>query len=276
MTRSAVGSMICPDCRKLINADEKRCPYCNAWNPRRWTETGGKLFGDKLDMVTIIPAACIILYLFSLALDVRSALGSSSGAIGLLSPSQLALAIMGMTSGAQVANGNWWTVFTAIYLHGSILHILFNVLWLRQLGPQVEEAYGTARFFTIFTIAGVLGFVASNTVSGTPTIGASGGVFGLLAALIVHGRRVGGILGGMMSRQLWQWAIVLFVLGFIMQGVNNWAHAGGFAGGWVAASLFGSPRREPRSVVLFATVLLAATLFGFIVVAIRIGRAFLS
>jgi rhomboid protease GluP len=170
----------------------------------------------------------------------------------------------------------WWTVFTAIYLHGGLLHIFFNVLWIRQLGPQVEEAFGPARYFTIFSVAGALGFALSNATLGHATVGASGAVFGLLAAMIVYGRKIGGHLGSLMSRDLWQWAIVLFVLGFFGgTGVNNVAHLGGFAGGWLTASAMGHQRsrREHRSVVLVALAILAVTVYGFINVALDLARA---
>jgi rhomboid protease GluP len=160
--------------------------------------------------------------------------------------------------------GHWWTVLTAIYLHGGLLHIFFNILWIRQLGPQVAEAYGPARFFVIFTVSGAIGFVLSNQLSGAWTVGASGSIFGLLAALIVYGRRVGGRMGSLFSRQIWQWAILLFAFGFIMQGVNNWAHLGGFIGGWATALAMGQTPRESRGVTLLAVALLAATVLGFV------------
>ena len=91
-----------------------------------------------------------------------------------------------------------------------------------------------------------------------------GSIFGLLAALIVYGRTVGASL---MTRQLWQWAIVLGVLGFLLPGVDNLAHLGGFAAGWVAATAFrgGLGRREGRSVTFLALGLLLATVLGFLI-----------
>ena len=101
----------------------------------------------------------------------------------------------------------------------------------------------------------------SNQMTGYPTIGASAGIFGLLAALIVYGRKRG---SSMMSAQLWQWAVILFVFGFMMPGINNWAHGGGFAGGWVAAQLMGlsEDRRESTGVIVTALVLIVLTALG--------------
>jgi rhomboid protease GluP len=95
----------------------------------------------------------------------------------------------------------------------------------------VEELYGPARFFVIFTVSGAAGFLVSNTLGIPFTVGASGSIFGLLGAMVAFGRRRGGVFGTMVLRQYGQWALLMFVLGFFMSGVNNLAHAGGFLGG---------------------------------------------
>jgi rhomboid protease GluP len=103
----------------------------------------------------------------------------------------------------------------------------------------------------------------SNIVTGTPTIGASGSIFGMLGALIAYGRRHG---SSTMSTQIWQWAIVLFVMGFLLPGVNNWAHGGGFASGW-AAAMFMRPeaqRREGTGPMLLALACVGITALGIV------------
>lgn len=260
-------SMVCPSCRNLISTEEKRCPYCGAYRPGLWGmgPALSRIFGGKIDVLTLIPTACIALYILSLLLDLQAALSTGGGLFGMLSPGMRALYALGMTGGYATYQGHWWTVLTAIYLHGGLLHILFNVLWIRQLGPDVGELYGPVRYFIIFTAAGVIGFLASNFLSGAPTIGASGSIFGLLAALIVYGRWHGGSMMAMMTRQVWQWAIILLIFGFLMSGVNNYAHVGGFVGGWIAARLLVSRtgRGEGRLLTLAALALLALTTLGF-------------
>jgi len=176
-----------------------------------------------------------------------------------------------MTGGAAWDQGWWWTLLTAIYLHGGLLHIFFNVMWIRNLGPPAVEAYGTARAFLIFSFAGAAGFLVSNLAAGTPSIGASGSIFGLLAALIVYGRKRG---SSMLTAQLWQWALIMFVMGFLMSGVNNWAHAGGFAGGWIAAEAmpFSADRREGRLAQFAALLLIALTAVGFVLSFVNVTR----
>jgi rhomboid protease GluP len=167
----------------------------------------------------------------------------------LLSPSLWALDRLGMAGALAWQVGRWWTLITAIYLHGGLLHILFNVLWIRQLGPAVEELYGPARLAVIFTAAGAGGFWLSNFARVPFTIGASGSIFGLLGAMVAFGRQRGGVFGSLVFRQYGQWALVLFILGFLMPGVNNLAHLGGFLGGLAAGAVVRPLERRRESLI---------------------------
>ena len=261
------SSMVCPNCRTLISTEEERCPHCGAYRPGLWGlgPALSRLFGGKIDVLALIPTACIALFVLSLLLDLRAALQTGGGLFNMLSPAGESLYALGMTGGRALMEGHWWTVLTATYLHGSLLHILFNVLWIRQLGPTVGQYYGSARFFIIFTCGGAMGFVLSNALSGAPTIGASGAIFGLFGALIVYGRSRKGSMASLMTRQVWQWAIFLFIFGFMMSGVNNWAHLGGFIGGWISSRLLvsGADLTEGRVTILLALALLVLTALGF-------------
>ena len=204
-----------------------------------------RIFGN-VDLSVILIGTCVILYVLSLLLD-PSAILRMRGLFSFLSPSGRALAGLGMTGtigewGGRPLKAEWWTLLTAIFLHGGLLHLLFNMVVTRQYLPHVVELYGSARAWVIFIVAGVVGFLLSNMASGVPTMGASGGIFGLLAALIVYGRRTH---QHAVTQQLWMSAAMMFAFGFVMQGINNWAHAGGFAGGFVAAEAVSfSGRRE--------------------------------
>ena len=253
------SSMVCPSCGNLISTEETKCPMCGAKHPNLFGLGSyiNKLFGQQVDILALIPTACIALYVLALVLDLGEALAARGGIFGILSPGGRPLVLLGMTR----RGFPWWTNLTAIYLHGSLLHILFNVMWIRQLGPEVGHLYGPARYFIIFTVGGAFGFVLSNLVSGAPTVGASGAIFGLLAALIVYGRNHRGSMAEMMSRQVWQWAIMMFIFGFMMSGVNNLAHLGGFIGGWIASQVLvgGAAYQESRVVTLTALGLLILT-----------------
>ena len=211
--------------------------------------------------VTIV---CAVAYVAALLLDVRAAL-QPRGVFDILAPSSGALYALGAAGAVPWAHGRWWTMITAIYLHGNLLHILFNLMWVRQLAPPVEELFGRARLITIFTVAGAVGFVFS-TVSGVRlTIGASGAIFGLLGAMVFYGRSRGGVFGVAVFRQYGQWALVILVLGFLMPGVDNFAHIGGFVAGYLTALLSGHGERRAESAVhrLVALLLVGLTALGF-------------
>ena len=268
--------MICPQCGKLIGVGEPRCPFCGAWRPGLygWTPKLQRLFGNRIDLVALVSTTCVVLYVAALVLQPEAIL-QMRGVFSLLSPGMRALYQLGMTGGVAWHQGWWWTILTAIYLHGGLLHIFFNLMWVRNLGPPVVEVYGPARAFVIFSLAGAAGFLVSNLATGAPSIGASGSIFGLLAALIVYGRRHGHTV---LTTQLWQWAGLMFVMGFLMSGVNNFAHAGGFAGGWLAgqAMRFSDEKRESPAVQLLALGLILLTAAGFVLSFVRVTSVILG
>ncbi len=245
MFRRAIRTIVCPSCGRLTRADAASCLVCGRRRPGLWgfTELGRRLFRGG-GVTHAISVACVALYVVSLVADPAGAL-RPRGLLDLFAPSARVLDALGMTGAFAWAQGRWWTLLTAIYLHGNLLHIAFNVLWIRQLGPAVEEVYGPARLMVVFTVSGAAGFVVSNVLGVPFTIGASGSIFGLLGALVAFGRRRGGAFGSLVLRQYGQWALIMFVLGFFMSGVNNLAHAGGFVGGFLAGlGLSMAERRE--------------------------------
>ncbi|MBI2202279.1 MAG: rhomboid family intramembrane serine protease [Candidatus Rokubacteria bacterium] len=257
--------ILCPSCGRLTNADAAECLICGRRNPGMWGMTGlaQRVFRGR-DVARVIMIVCIALYVASLVFDPGAAL-RPRGPFDLLSPSGPALDALGMTGAFAWANGRWWTLLTAIYLHGGVLHILFNVMWIRQLGPAVEEMYGRARLVVIFTVSGVAGFVVSNMLGVPFTVGASGAIFGLLGAMVAFGRKRGGTYGALVLRQYGQWALILFIFGFFMPGVNNFAHAGGFVGGAATGFLvsLADQRRETGLEQLLAAVCVGLTIVAF-------------
>jgi rhomboid protease GluP len=244
--RQRAGSSLCYRCGKLNRVDATECFYCGARRPGLWGfgPAAGRLVG-RLDFAKAVTVVCVALYAVSILLDPAAAFRARNP-FDMLAPSSGALVRLGMTGAIPWTAGFWWTLLTAIYLHGSLLHIVFNLLWVRQLAPPVEQLFGRARLVVIFTVAGVGGFVLSNAVGVLWTVGASGAIFGLLGALVAYGRSRGGVFGVAVLRQYGQWALLMFIFGFFMSGVNNWGHAGGFVGGYLAAVAMGSLERGPE------------------------------
>jgi rhomboid protease GluP len=224
-------------------------------------------WGRDLGFTPFVMWSFIILYLLTLVMDPQGI--RPGGLLTFLSPSSASLFVFGASGALPVfQEGRWWTVLTAGWLHGGILHIFFNMMWIRQLAPATSELYGASRMVIIYIVAGILGFTASTIAGGMLvflprflrgaglTVGASAPIFGLLGALIYYGRRTGSRI---VSDQAKSWAVMLFLVGFIMPAVDNWAHLGGFGGGYVTAKLLDPLRPERLDHLILALICLAAT-----------------
>ena len=136
---------------------------------------------------------------------------------------------------------------SAGYLHAGLLHIFFNMAALRQLAAVVAAEFGPRRMFVIYSCGSVGGFVVSYLAGVPLTVGASAGVCGLVGAVLYYGRSRGGVYGSALFRQVGMWVVAMFVFGFIVPVINNWAHAGGIVVGAVAAVLLGYTERRRES-----------------------------
>jgi rhomboid protease GluP len=229
----------------LISAKAQKCIHCGLAKPGWYASFPllNSLLRGKISFHGGLILACFLLYVLALGLDLPGIVFLGNG-MASLSPSNLALEKLGMGGRIPLLEGRWWTLLTATYLHGGILHILFNMLWLRQIGPLVEELFGASRFIVLYTAAGVIGALLS-TAAGTPLfVGASGSIFGLFGALIFYGWRRGGTFGSMIFRRMLYWAAFGLVFGLLNSGVDNWGHVGGFIGGFAIASLMSYQERK--------------------------------
>jgi rhomboid protease GluP len=245
--RQTTGSVVCASCGSLVGVNDDRCYSCGRRNPGLWGFGPAlRRFGNDLGFINFVVWGCSGLYAAMLLMTVMIG-GNIAGhsLFSVLAPDGRVAFLFG-ASGAEPVfyYKRWWTVLTAGWLHGSILHILFNMMWVRQLGPATADIYGPGRMIIIYTIAGVVGFIASSVAGlllgwmpiwflrgANLTLGASASIFGLLGALVYYGRRGG---SSMVHREAMGYALALFVMGLILPGVDNYAHAGGFAGGYLA------------------------------------------
>lgn len=140
----------------------------------------------------------------------------------------------GMLTKQGVASGEGWRLVTSMFLHAGILHILFNGLALYALGMQVEQMMGSRRFLLIFFLTGIGGNILTLLVNPVPSVGASGGIFGLLGALIAffyRNRDRLGAWGQANLRSLLITAGINFLITFSIPQVNQMAHIGGLVTG---------------------------------------------
>ena len=257
-------AIICPGCRLLISAGEPRCPHCGLSSPgAAWRRAFMfRLLADPGLVVRAVVGVNIAMFALSLFLDPRAA-DLTLNPLQLLAPSDRSLFVLGATGTIPVAGfGRWWTLLSANYLHGSILHIFFNMAAFRQLAGLVEREYGAGRMFLVYTLSGVAGFALSFAAGVPLTIGASAGVCGLVGATLYFARSRGGVYGAALYRQIGMWTLIMFVFGFIVPGINNWGHGGGIAAGALLGALMGyrDRRKETSFQRSLAAVCLVATL----------------
>jgi rhomboid protease GluP len=284
INRQTTGSVVCPSCGKLVGVQEETCPYCGRPKPGMWgfSRTFQNL-SQVIGFDKLIIGTCAVMYLLTLAVDPSGI--RMSGVLSMLQPSTESMFLFGASGAVPVFGyGRWWTVISASWLHGGLLHILFNMLWVRQLAWPTSQLYGASRMVLIYLVSGAAGFILSSLVgayvgflpaflSGARfTIGASAAIFGLLGALVFYGRHVG---ASGVGQQAWTYAIMLFVFGFLMPGVDNFAHLGGFLGGYGMARWL-DPRKPERTDHMIAAVIGLALSLAAIVVSVIGGRAILG
>lgn len=240
------NSMLCPNCRKLISIDEPECPYCGLTRPGmvRRLNALSRFSLEPSHIVKVIIYANVVFFLLSLFLN-PSELGFTANPLGLLAPSSQSLFLLGASGAVPVSEyGRWWTLISASFLHGGILHIFFNMAALSQLGPFVLQEFGFSRFMMIYILTGAAGFLLS-VIAGVPfTIGASAGICGLIGAILYYGKSRGGYYGQAIYKQAMGWIIGLVVFGLLIPGINNWAHGGGVISGIILGFMLGYQARN--------------------------------
>ena len=229
--------------------------------------------GDDMGFAMLVMWACGALYLASLAADFEGV--RTQGMLSFFSPSVQSLFVFGASGAVPVYGaGRWWTVLSAGWLHGGVLHILFNMMAVRNIAPAVAHLYGPGRTVIVYTAAAVIGFLASSTAGAflpsflggsSITVGASASIMGLVGALWHYGRRGG---SSFISQQARGIVVFIAVMGFIMPGIDNWAHLGGLAGGWLAAKVLDplTPERGDHVLAAFGCLLLSLLSVAYSVV----------
>ncbi len=265
--RQSGGSVVCRSCNLLVGVNETTCYHCGTPYPGLWGFSPVlRRLGSDLGFTNIVMGTCGLLYLMALALDPGGIQGG--GLFNLLSPSFKSSYVLGMSGSVPIFQlGRWWTVLSAGWLHGSLLHIAFNLMWVRQLAPVTAEIYGPGRTILIYTVSSAVGFSLSSLagltfggmwlIGGSSfTLGASAAIFGLLGALVYSGRRG---VGSSVSRQAQTYAVILFLFGFMMPRIDNWAHLGGFGGGFATAAFLNPLLPERFNHLAAAAVCLVLT-----------------
>ena len=138
--------------------------------------------------------------------------------------------------------GQWWRLLTAGFLHGGLMHILFNSWALMDVGSHAEQIYGTPRMASIYLLSTMGGFAASSFFTGSLSVGASAGLLGLIGAMIAYGTVNHGIEAAMVRQFYVRWLIYILLMGLLpFFHIDNAAHVGGLVTGFAVAWLAGTP-----------------------------------
>ena len=231
---------LCPACGSLVGITATRCHECG-------TSLTFSLAAitKKLPVVSNLesPVSTVLLglnfFLFAIQLMFTIQAGGAGGMNILWRLDGISSFRLGACYGESVfLDHQWWRLITAMFLHGGLIHIGFNMMTLMQFGPAVEELYGAPRFLFLYTITGAVGFFFS-ALRGHFSLGASGALLGIIGAVLAVTTRRGGAYMRDLRTRLISSLVFLFALGiFGGIGIDNWAHGGGLAAGFLLGKLF--------------------------------------
>jgi len=270
---------ICPKCQHPAGRDEVKCSRCDTELGGVMRNRAGRALAGVLPEGTplytlLLVMVCGALYFVTVRMVeggqiFRGPVGLAAAKAGALLP-ELAL-----------EHGQWWRFITSCFLHGSLIHLAFNMVALAQLGAAFEQRWGRQRFLAVFVITGIAGMLVSawwRQRQGQPALvlGASGAVFGVMGAGITSLVRRGSRGLAHMKERLVSWAVFGLIMSF--QGnIDMMAHLGGLVSGLVLGLIIAdhdSPRRWLRW--RWPLVVLELALIGLVIAAFVVNQRWVS
>ena len=208
-----------------------------------------EIFRPKKPIVTpILIALNVIIFIIGVTFGVHDDLIS---AFGNFKPLVLA--------------GQYYRLFTSMFLHSDIFHIAFNMYALYILGTQAEGFFGKAKFLAIYLLSGLSGSLLSILFNlETISIGASGAIFGVLGALLYFGYNFRVYLGNTLVREIVPVILINLALGFMYTNIDNYGHIGGLVGGYATAMALGFTTRSTSSDKING-IIITIMLFAFLI-----------
>ena len=247
-TPAAVG-VICPECMK---EERKNRTPAQKRAERRW---GGR----SSTMAAVRSGNPVVTYALMLITTIIGLLQLAPG-IGEVLTDALRFNAFFLYPQFSIFPFEPWRLLTAVFAHGGFIHLALNMLALWMLGQSLEPMLGRVRFLALYLISGLGGSVAVALLApGTATVGASGAIFGLMAALLIVGRHIGANVTGIL--------VILginFVVGFFIGGIAWQAHVGGAVVGALLAFILTRTRRRDQR--MWQIVLIAAVAVALLVI----------
>jgi rhomboid protease GluP len=266
----------------LVGVGDDRCYNCGRRNPGLWGWAPAfRALGHDLGFVPFVIGTCVVLYALTLLATIvvfREPI-TTGGLFSFASPSRNAMFLFGDSGAYPVFGfGRWWTPLSAGWLHWGLLHIFLNMWAVRQLAPAVADLLGPGRMVIVYVTAGIAGFALSSIAGayipqipilppliviqgGLFTAGASASISGLIGAILAYGHRSG---SGLARSYAMSNVMMLLIMGFMIPGIDNYAHFGGFGGGYLVARFLDPLKAERIDHLAIAAGLLAASVLSVI------------
>lgn len=221
----------------------------------RKTEKKNKVYEDifkpKTIIVTKVLMAICILYFIYIATVTKGDL------------SALNLLDYGANYKPFIKDGEWYRLFSCIFIHASFIHLLFNMYALKILGYQLESYLGKLKFVIVFIVSGLVGSLSSAVLTNAVSVGASGAIFGLLGSYIYFAYNYRLVLGNSLKTDIIPVVLINLLIGVLVPGIDIFAHIGGLVAGLFATMAIGVPGKKNNSASINGTICLLL-LVGFL------------
>jgi rhomboid protease GluP len=232
---------LCPACGTLVGSTATKCHQCGAsltFGMAAATRSLSRLMPTESPVTYGILTLSCLLYAATLLATIRgSGLqapgGSGLGALMNLGAIDIKVLIKFGASLPWPFDVRYpWRLIMPTFLHGSLLHIGFNMWVLMDIGPQIEELYGSARYLFIYVATGIGAYIVSGLIGAHVSIGGSGALLGLIGVMLAMTMGHKSAAMQMLRSQLIRWLVYIGILGIMMSGTDNYAHAGGLISGF--------------------------------------------
>jgi membrane associated rhomboid family serine protease len=258
---------LCPVCGALVGINVTRCHECGAslrFSLAALSKKLSGLFGEsEAPVTTALLIGNVLMFGVSWLALVNE--GGGGGLKILWGMSGETMYRLGASFGPSIFGlHEWYRLVTAMFLHGGLIHIGFNMMALMQFGPALEELYGSARYLFFYVVTGMFGFLVS-AFFGNYSLGASGALLGLVGLLLAITTKRGGAYMREIRSRLITSVGILFLLGFSGVGIDNYAHGAGLALGFALGKVFAD--RKPMNVKEIRAAYALGWLAGIVVIA---------
>lgn len=200
------------------------------------------IFKPKNPIITNIIILTCILYFILMAFNTKGNLTAAN------------LVKYGANYRPYIKNGEWYRLFSCVFVHASILHLLLNMYAFKIIGSQVESYLGKVKYIIVFIISGLIGSLFSALLTNSVSVGASGAIFGVLGSLLYFGYHYRLILGNSLMNQILPVVLFNLIIGLFIPGVDIFAHIGGLVGGMFATMAVGVPGKINKRSIINGTI----------------------